>query len=189
MSTAAVSTDNLAVTVTNEVIRVYAKADSEGKIITKENKVVRAGKDGKTWAELDADTTYTNYFQDITVRRYKANSIEGARQLVPDEEEFVNLFNAGLRAKGDRQVTAVVTKITDDESNFTFENNGVLDTLDLIQEPTQRKNLTPVEKAIRSFRDALKLLHPTLSDEQLELQVRNTLSAAQDAGQLVEQSV
>lgn len=187
MSTSTVTpeaTNTLSISAINEVYRVYAKTDAEGKIITKENRVVTAGKDGKTWSDLDADTSYTNYYGDVTVREYKANSIEGCKVLVTDEEEFVNIFNSGLTAKSDRKLKAVLTELTDDGSNFTFEPPAVFDTLDLIQEATQRKNLTPVEKATRKIRDAVKAMFPSFTNEQLETQVRSMLSAMQDAGQV-----
>lgn len=191
MSTSVVSPDSsntLAISVINEVYRVYAKTDSEGKILEKETRVVTAGKDGKTWTDLDADTSYTNYFGDITVREYKANSIEGCKALVPDEDEFVYLFNSALTLKSDRKLKAVLTELTDDGTNFVFEAPEVYDTLDLLQTATQKKNLTPVEKATRQIRAAVKAMFPTFNDEQIEIQVRAMLTSMQDAGQITDES-
>jgi hypothetical protein len=114
-----------------------------------------------------------------SVREYKVGSWDAAASLIPDEDERVNIFNAGLIAKTDRKVKAKLTEISNDEKEFTFEPVELFDTLELIQEATQRKNLTPLEKAGRQFKTAIKLMFPTLSDEEIEAKVSELLSSAQ----------
>lgn len=186
MSTNAVSTDTMAVTTHNETYRVYVKPDKEGKIDPKETKFVTAGKDNKTWNDLDKLVESGEYtlMLEQTVREYKANTWDGVAALIPDEEERVNIFNAGLNAKSDRKIKAVLTEVTEDGKSLEFDPVELFDTIDLIQEATQRKNLTPIEKATRQIRTAVKAMFPTFNDEQVENQVRVMLSAMQDAGQV-----
>lgn len=186
MATATEATSGVGIITNNETYRVYVKLDSEGKIQPKETKIVTAGKDNKTWADLDADKSYTLAIEQ-TVREYKAGSWDAIASLIPDEDERLVIFNSGLNAKSDRKLKAELSEIDDAGTNLTFEPSDLYDTLDLIQEPTQRRNLTPVEKATRQIRTAVKAMFPTFSDEQVEAQVRSMLSTMQNAGE-VEQS-
>lgn len=182
-ATEAVTSNTMAITTNNETYRVYVKPDKEGKIDPKETKFVTAGKDGKTWKELDEDSSYTLMLEQ-TVREYKANSIDGIKSLIPDEEEIVAIFNAGLNAKSDRKIKAELTAITEDGKSLEFDPVELFDSLDLIQEPTQRKNLTPVEKATRQIRAAVKQMFPTLDEAGVENQVRALLHGMQQAGEV-----
>ncbi len=49
-----------------------------------------------------------------------ANTLEGIQQLVPDEEEIVNLFSGGLSVKLGNKIRSRLMA-TDDDGNFTFE--------------------------------------------------------------------
>lgn len=183
MATATEATSSVGIITNNETYRVYVKLDSEGKIQTKETKVVTSGKDNKTWNDLDNDKEYTLAIEQ-SVREYKAGSWDALTSLIPDEDERLVIFNSGLNAKSDRKLKAILTEVDDAGTNLTHEPVDLYDTIDLIQEPTQRRNLTPVEKATRQIRTAIKAMFPTFNDDQVEAQVRSMLSAMQSAGEV-----
>ena len=183
MATATDATSSVGIITNNETYRVYVKLDNEGKIQLKETKVVTSGKENKTWNDLDADKDYTLAIEQ-SVREYKAGSWDAIVSLIPDEDERLIIFNSGLNAKSDRKLKSVLTEVDDAGTNLTFEPVSLYDTLDLIQEPTQRRNLTPVDKAIRSIRQAVELMFPTASQEIKEAKVREFLGAMQTAGEI-----
>jgi len=79
----------------------------------------------------------------------RAGSIEGISQIIKDEEEAVNIFNAGLKVKLNSRVKAMIEEI-DDDNNPAFQPvEGTYDLTDVLNEPAQRRNLSPTEKAIR----------------------------------------
>ena len=173
MATATEATAGVQISSSNETYRVYGKTNADGKIV--EVKVVTAGKDNATWNKLEAEGWQQSFEQ--TAREYQARTLDGAKTLVPDEEELVNIFNAGLAAKSDRKLKALFSELTDDEKDFKFTPVEVYDTQELIQEPTQKKNLTPEDKALRQVRLAIKTLNPTATEEQIEEMVRSTFAA------------
>ena len=190
MATATDATSSVGIVTNNETYRVYVKLDKDGKIIPKETIVVTAGKENKTWNDLDKEKEQSNGYQlalEQTVREYKAGSWDAIASLIPDEEERLTIFNSGLNSKSDRKIKSELSKLDDAGTNLATEPTDLYDTLDLIQEPTQRRNLTPVDKAIRSIRQAVELMFPTASQELKEAKVREFLGAMQTAGE-VEQS-
>lgn len=186
MATATVTTDNstsagsLPVTTNNETYRAYTKLDKDGKIA--DVKLVTAGKDGKTWKDLDSEASQNEgwvlYFEQ-SVREYIPNSWDACSQLIPEESERVAIFRAGLASKTDRKVKSALTVLTDDEKNLKHEPVQLFDTLDLIQEETQKRNQTPVEKAQKQIRMAVKAMFPTESDDFIEAKVAEMLGAMQ----------
>lgn len=94
------------------------------------------------------------------------NTLQGCRDLVPDDEEFVNIFSAGLNQKmKNRARTAPLTK--------DFEPQpGAIDLTDKANEKSERQRLTPIQKLVKTLEAAF----PNLTPEQ-----RQTLVAQAQA--------
>lgn len=89
------------------------------------------------------------------------NTIQGCRNLVQDDEEFVNIFSAGLNQKmKNRARTMPLTK------DFEFKP-GAIDLTALANEKSGRTRLTPIEKLARD----LEKMFPNFSAEQRQLLV------------------
>lgn len=88
--------------------------------------------------------------QSVIVQR--AGTADGFAQIVPDEEERVNIFNRGLSQKLSQKLTAALTETKDDGSpDFTFTEEAFNPT-ELINAATTRRNLTPSERAIKMLK-------------------------------------
>lgn len=84
------------------------------------------------------------------------NTIQGCRDLVTDDEEFVNIFSAGLNQKmKNRARTAPLTK------DFQFVP-GAIDLTSKANEKSERQRLTPVEKLLKTLEAAF----PNFTPEQ-----------------------
>lgn len=84
------------------------------------------------------------------------NTIQGCRNLVQDDEEFVNIFSAGLNQKmKNRARTMPLTK------DFEFKP-GAIDLTALANEKSGRVRLTPIEKLARD----LEKMFPNFTAEQ-----------------------
>lgn len=79
----------------------------------------------------------------------RAGTLAGIPQVIKDEEEAINIFNAGLKVKLNSRVKAMLEEL-DENGNPTFQPvEGNYDLADVLNEPAQRRNLSPTEKAIR----------------------------------------
>lgn len=79
----------------------------------------------------------------------RAGTVSGIAAVIKDEEEAVNVFNSGLKVKLNSKVKALLED-TDEEGNPTFQAiEGTYDLRDLLNEPAQRRNLSPTDKALR----------------------------------------
>lgn len=79
----------------------------------------------------------------------RAGALSGISSIIKDEEEAVNIFNSGLKVKLNSKVKALLEDV-DEEGNPTFQPvEGNYDLRDLLNEPAQRRNLSPTDKAIR----------------------------------------
>lgn len=84
------------------------------------------------------------------------NTIQGARDLVTDDEEFVNIFSAGLNQKmKNRARTTPLGK------DFVPEP-GAIDLTEKANEKPERQRLTPVEKLLKTLEAAF----PNFTPEQ-----------------------
>lgn len=100
----------------------------------------------------------------------EVNTLQGCRNLVPDDEEFVNIFSAGLNQKmKNRARTMGLTK------DFV-PVQGVIDLTDKANEKSERQRLSPAEKLARTLAD----LFPNLS---VEMRQQLIAQAQQQAGQ------
>jgi len=81
----------------------------------------------------------------------KAATPEGFAIAVPDPEERVIIFNAGLVQRARAKATQLL-KALDDAGNPEFEPvEGTYDLSEIINTPLQRRNLTPTEKLERAI--------------------------------------
>jgi len=84
------------------------------------------------------------------------NTIQGARDLVTDDAEFVNIFSAGLNQKmKNRARTYPLGK------EFAPQP-GAIDLTNLANEKSERQRLTPVEKLLKTLEAAF----PNFTSEQ-----------------------
>lgn len=96
------------------------------------------------------------------------NTIQGCRNLVPDDEEFVNIFSAGLNQKmKNRARTAPLTK------DFQF-TPGSVDLTSIANEKSGRQRLTPIEKLTRD----LEKMFPGFTAEQRQALINQASAMA-----------
>lgn len=185
MSTATVSptptidtTNTVDIKTSNETYRVYVKLDADSKKIT-EVKMGSAGKDNAFWAKMDADPSWHLGFEQ-TAKIYKAGSLAGVSLLVADATEAVNIWNRGASQKTSQKLTSTFTELTDDETGLKFDPvEGAFDTIDLLNEETQRRNLSPQDKALNALRLAVKAMNPGLEGDELETKVNEFFASLQ----------
>jgi hypothetical protein len=150
----------------NETYRTYVQLDAEGKKIVKTS-FGTAGKDNAFWNKLDAPDSGFQIGLEQTVKRYKAGSVEGCSEIIPDPDEFVNIFNRGLDQKFNQKINGVLTETTDDATQLAFNPQAdAFDTIDLLREPTQRRNLSDNEKAEINMKAGLRTLYPGKTDAE-----------------------
>jgi len=139
--------------------RSYVKyeSDASGKTIVKEIQT-KAGaqkldKDTglpTNWAELEK-AGYT-LFNENEFIRYTVKSIEAAQLLVPDETQFIYIFQSGLNYLQNAKSNAFMKSQKEGEPEPTPEyNQDVIDLKDAINEPPTRKSLSDIEKLVRQL--------------------------------------
>jgi hypothetical protein len=183
------STDAIDIKTSNETYRVYVKLDAEGKKIDK-IQIGTAGKDNSFWNKMDAPEvtdekgvkTPNTWIKGLeqTLRIPNAGTWDGARLLVADEEEAVNIFNRGAKQKINQKTTAKLGEISDDGTQLVFEPiEGAVDTTEWLNEPTQRRNLTDGEKSLRMLKAAVDLNFGHLSEAEKAAKVEQMLALFQ----------
>lgn len=176
--TDATSTTAVDIKTFNETYRVYVKLLPDGKIDQESMKVTSSGKDGSAWKKLE-DAGYQMGLEQ-TVKIYEAGTIAGISQLVEDAEEAVNIFNRGGANKTSQKLKTVLTEVDSAGTNLSFSpTDSPFDTLELLAAPTQRRNLSPFDKAKTMFRNAAKALFPGLEGDELEAKVAAFMASAQ----------
>jgi hypothetical protein len=157
MSTVAVtpSTD-IAIKPENIEYKVYVKLDGEGKVIEKETVYSSSAKQiEKLDAEVAKPDASIVLAKAQTVKTYKVGSIEGLRELIGDEEEAVNIINRGLAQKFNQKISEYLTDFDSTKQAFVNDQTDeVFDSKELLQEPTQRRNLSPTEKLAKAVKNA-----------------------------------
>lgn len=79
----------------------------------------------------------------------RAGNVSGISQVIKDEDEATNIFNAGLKIKLNSRIKAMLEE-TDEEGNPAFQPvEGTFDMRDELNEPAQRRNLSPMDKALK----------------------------------------
>ena len=175
----AVTSNDVDIKTSNETYRVYVKLDDKGKIIDKETKMSSAGKDNSAWDKLSKEPGYTLALEQ-TLKSYRAGTWAGAALIITDEDERVNIFNRGLLQKFGQKATGLLTELNDDETNLKFDPiAGAYDMIDLLNEETKRRNLSPTDKAAAAVRVAVTALFPSLTGDALEERIMAMLSQMQ----------
>lgn len=86
-----------------------------------------------------------------TVRVDKAGTVEGMAQIITDPDELVMVFNRGLQSKLNQKLNSKFRE-TNEDGTATFQSTeDVFDPSELVNEATQRKNLSPIEKALKGL--------------------------------------
>jgi hypothetical protein len=136
----------------NVVYRRFIKGTPNAKDSNKtdwEVKIVSAPTE-KTNEEMAASGFTPQGEQTVVVQR--AGTVDGFAQIIPDEDERVNIFNRGLSQKLSQKLTAKLTETNDDGSaGFPFAEEAY-NPSELLNEETKRRNLTPSERAIKMLR-------------------------------------
>lgn len=82
----------------------------------------------------------------------KAGTVAGILSVIKDEEEAVAIFNAGLKVKLNNKVKQLLEGVDEATGDPTFEpQEGSYDLRDALNEAAQRRNLSPVDKAIKTL--------------------------------------
>lgn len=82
----------------------------------------------------------------------KAGTVAGINQVIKDDEEATAIFNAGLKVKLNNKVKQLLEATDETTGDPTFEPvEGTFDLRDLLNEAAQRRNLSPVDKAIKTL--------------------------------------
>jgi len=109
--------------------------------------VITKGKDLDTIKEKNPDSILIEQ----TFGYMKPTSPEGFAVAIPDPDEQVIIFNAGLASRF-RSKAAQLLKGLDDDGNPAFQPvEGTYDMQSVLNEPLQRRNLTPAEKLERAL--------------------------------------
>ncbi len=154
MGTTAVTNDttssDVAIKPENITYNVYVKLNAEGKVDVKETVYTASEKQIEKYNKPDSGFSLA---KTQTIRVYKAGTVDGFVTLIGDNEEAVNIINRGLAKKTNQKIADFLTGF--DETTQSFVNDQtdeVVDTRDMLQEPTQRRNLSPTEKAVRALK-------------------------------------
>ncbi len=96
----------------------------------------------------------------------RAGTVSGILQIIKDEEEAVAIFNAGLKVKLNNKVKTLLEEV-DEDGNPTFQPvEGSFDIRELLNEPAQRRNLSPLEKTRKTLL-AIPGVSPEMVDQML----------------------
>lgn len=162
----------------NETYRAYAKLTADGKIDEKEVKVTSSGQENKIWAKLEADGYQLGLEQ--TLKLYEVGTLEGAKQLITDEEELVNLINRGIAQKLGQKLKGLLSEVNSEGTAFVFNPQPEpYDMVDLLNAETKRRNLSPLDKATKGLKEIVKMMNPSFNDEQVTDAVLKLLAQAQ----------
>ena len=154
MSTATLVNDtastDVAIKPENVTYSVFVKVDAEGKVLPKETVYTASEKQIEKYSAADSGYSLA---KTQTVRVYKAGTVEGFVELIGDNEEAVNIINRGVAQKTNQKISEFLTSFDETTQQFVNpQSDDVIDTRDMLQEPTQRRNLSPTDKAVRALK-------------------------------------
>lgn len=76
----------------------------------------------------------------------RAGTVDGIVKVIHDPDEAVQVFNSGLKIRLNTRINALLTEV-DDAGDPKFQpEEGTYDMRDTLNEPAQRKFLSPMEK-------------------------------------------
>ncbi|HEY1645254.1 MAG TPA: hypothetical protein VGF75_02615 [Candidatus Saccharimonadales bacterium] len=150
MGTAVVSTE-VPVKSENVVYERYSKvtmSEDQTKVVDTEVALLTNAKDDER--KLLTDKGYKLEFTQ-TVRVDKAGTWDGCASIISDEDERVIVWNRGLQSKLNQKLNSKFRE-TNEDGTATFQSTEeVFDPSELVNEATQRKNLSPIEKAFKGL--------------------------------------
>lgn len=112
--------------------------------VSRESEITEAEKEA-------ADPNSGVQFQKQSFSYDKAGTIEGILQIIKDPEEAIAIFNAGLKVRFNSKVVASLTATDDNgEPDFQFQE-GSIDMRTALNEPSQKRNLSPLDKSIKTL--------------------------------------
>ena len=142
--------DGVAIKPENVERRVYAVLDESGDLKKYEQVSVA---DFDAWEKQDKNKNKQVMIKQ-TFREYTVGSLDGLATLIGDDEEAVNIVNRGIAQKTSQKVNSVLLEVND-KNELVFEpTEDVVDTRDMLQEPTKRRSLSPIEKLGRDAKKA-----------------------------------
>ena len=149
MSTTAIATPTSALAITTDVLTLY-------RVVFKTGTVNDKGEDVLDFdivnEKVGEEATKTNTFKDKEVvnvvgysaTKYSANSLAGAMELIPDESEFVAMYNRGISTKQDNKFRQIL-KATEEDGSFSYNETTQYDLREDLKVATNRR-LSPAEK-------------------------------------------
>lgn len=144
--TGAVSS-SLHVTTENIDYRTYGKLDEKGE--PKDTAVRKQSADGETWKALE-ESGLTKLVENTFIW-YTLQAEEGFSELVPDADQRLAIINKGLTSI--QTATANQTMGKWDKESASFVTNGeTIDLREAINEPINKRNMSPVQKAAAQFK-------------------------------------
>lgn len=143
---------DIAIKSENITYNVYVKVGQDGKVDPEVKGSVVYTSNEKTIKEYDKPDSGYTLAKTQTVRTYKAGTVQGFVDLIGDEEEAVNIINRGLTQKSNQKVSEYLTDFDVATQAFVNQSEDVFDSREALQEATQRRNLSPLEKAQKAIR-------------------------------------
>lgn len=150
-ATATVPTD-LAVKSENVIYERYTKlvmSDTEPTKVNEVKTAVLSNPKPEEQQKLIAEGYQLEFTQ--TVRVDKAGTEAGESEIIKDADERVIIWNRGLQSKLNQKLNSLF-KESNEDGTATFQSTEeIYDPSDLLNEATQRKSLSPIEKAMKGL--------------------------------------
>lgn len=136
----------------NITYQVWVKLTDEGNVIEKETTYRATVADPNKEQEANEKLSKAGYqlARVQTVKGYTVKSTGALEELIGDPDEAGNIGNRGLQAKFNQKIKEWLTAMQD--GKFVNADVDVLDSRELLQEPTQRRNLSIQDKLARDFK-------------------------------------
>jgi hypothetical protein len=156
MSTATVTNDQSAdVAIKSEVLAYkafIAVNPDTGAVNPDDIKVVKESAADKKGDALSKNDKYTLGLE-ANIKSYSVGSDEGFVALIPDAEERLNIINKGIASKFSSKINAMLKDFDESKNAFVFEPTAEpFDSIELLREGTQRRNLSPMERLEKTLR-------------------------------------
>jgi hypothetical protein len=154
MATSAVAptTTDLAVKSENVIYERYTKlvmSDTEPTKVNEVKTAVLSNPKPEEQQKLVAEGYILEFTQ--TVRVDKAGTEAGEAEIVKDADERVIIWNRGLQSKLNQKLNSLFKESNEDGSATFQSTEEIYDPSDLLNEATQRKSLSPIEKAMKGL--------------------------------------
>jgi hypothetical protein len=96
-------------------------------------------------AQMEKEGYQFQAAQSVTI--YSAGTPDGFEQIIKDEEERTNVFNRGLAQKTQNKLNSLLQETNEDGSPVFPFSEDAYDSLEKLNELTNRRNLSPTDKA------------------------------------------